>query len=356
MHMNTFNHDAFSTVMMTEVMEDYDFKPDLVGSLGLFEEVPISTTSVSVERRGNNLSIIKASPRGAPLDEGGRDERKIYLFDTVRIAKGDTIHAAEIQNMRAFGRESELETAIGFISRRQDRLIREIELTWENMMLGAVQGAVLDADGSVIVDWFAEWEITPPANINFKLNVEDTNIEGICRGIIRDMQVKSKGAFRAGSHVIALCGDEFFDGLTHHKSVRETYLNTINAQNLNQAFGVATQSALQTGSFANFAYGGITFINYRGVDNYDEKAAKGTQRAIGIKPKEAQFLPVNTEGVFQKAFAPLESFDFANTLGRPLYSMLIRDEERNFWIRPEVYSYPLFICTRPELLMKGIAQ
>jgi len=354
MHMNIFNHDAFSCVTMTRAMEDYDFKPDLVGSLGLFEEVPISTTDVSVERRGNNLSIIKSSPRGAPLDEGGREQRIIKSFGTVRLAKGDTVHAAEIQNMRAFGEESELQTAIEYISRRQDRLIADMELTWENMMLGAIQGAVLDGDGSVIVDWFAEWGMTPPDNINFKLNVADTNIEAICRGIIRDMQVKSKGAFRAGSHVIALCGDEFFDALTHHKSIRETYLNTLQAQNLNQAFGVATQSVLQSGSFANFSYGGITFINYRGVDDYDEKAAKGTQRAIGIKPKEAQFLPVGARGVFQKAFAPLESFEFANTLGRPLYSMLIRDEERNFWVRPEVYSYPLFICTRPEMLVKGV--
>jgi len=100
MHMNVFNHNAFSTVTMTEAMEDYDFKPDLIGSLGLFEDVPISTTHISVERRGNELRIIKTSPRGAPLEEAGRDQRNIRLFETSRIAKGDTISASEIQNMR----------------------------------------------------------------------------------------------------------------------------------------------------------------------------------------------------------------------------------------------------------------
>jgi len=322
----------------------------------LFEDVPISTTHISVERRGNELRLIKTSPRGAPLEEGGRDQRLIKLFETSRIAKGDTVSASEIQNMRAFGEESELQTAIEFISRQQDRLIGDIELTWENMMLGAIQGAVLDADGSILYDWFAEWGITPPASINFKLDVEDTDIEKICRDIIRDIQKKSKGAFGLGSHIIGLAGDEFFDRLTSHKTIRETYLNTVNAQNLNQNFGIATQSALQSGSYATFSYGGITFINYRGVDDYDVSAQKGTQRAIGIKPDEVQFVPVGSRGVFQKAFAPMESFDFANTIGRPLYSMLIRDEERNFWVRPEVYSYPIFICTRPEMLMKGKAQ
>jgi len=277
------------------------------------------------------------------------------LFETSRIAKGDTIHAAEIQNMRAFGEESELQTAIEFISRQQDRLIKDIELTWENQMLGAIQGAVLDADGAILHDWFAEWGITPPANINFKLNVDDTNVEEKCTKILREMQRVSKGAFGLGSHIIGLAGDEFFDRLRGHASVRETYLNTLHAQTLNQAFGVATQSVLQSGSYATFPFAGITFINYRGVDDYDEAATKGTQRAIGIKPKEVQFVPVGARGVFQKAFAPLESFDFANTMGRPLYSMLIRDDQRDFWIRPEVYSYPIFICTRPEMLMKGIA-
>jgi len=141
---------------------------------------------------------------------------------------------------------------------------------------------------------------------------------------------KSKGAFGLGSSIIGLAGDEFFDKLRGHASVRETYLNTLHAQTLNQAFGVATQSVLQSGSYATFPYAGINFINYRGVDDYDATANKGTQRAIGIKPNEVQFIPVGARGVFQKAFSPLESFDFANTIGRPLYSLLLRDEQRDF--------------------------
>jgi len=125
---------------------------------------------------------------------------------------------------------------------------------------------------------------------------------------------------------------------------------------LNQSFGVATQAALQSGYYAHFTYGGIVFINYRGVDDYDAAAADGTQRAIGIRPNEVQFFPAGARGVFQKAFSPMESFEFFNTIGRPLYSMMIRDERRDFWVRPEVYSYPIFICTRPEMLMKGVVQ
>jgi hypothetical protein len=32
---------------------------------------------------------------------------------------------------------------------------------------------------------------------------------------------------------------------------------------------------------------------------------------------------------------------------------MLRDRDRDFWVRPEVYSYPLFICTRPEMLLEA---
>lgn len=353
MHMDIFNDDAFSAVTMTQALEDYEYKPNLIGSLNLFEDVPIATTGVSVERRGNTLSIIKTSNRGEDIEEGVRDRRNLRTFESVRIAKGHTIQASEIQNLRAFGEEDELETMISYVGRYETRLVGDVELTWENMMLGAVQGVVLDADGSVIIDWYDEWGIAVPDEIDFKLDTAGTDVEKICRSVLRTMQNKAAGAWTLGTRVIGLAGDSFFDKLTGHKSVRETYLNTAQAQALNRAFGVATQMALQAGAYAVFDFGGITFINYRGVDDFDVNAEAGTKRALGIKPTKCKFLPVNAPGVFQQAFAPGEAFDFVNTIGRKLYSLMLRDEKRNFWVRPEVYSYPLFICTRPEMLLTG---
>ncbi|WP_407670314.1 major capsid protein [Paracoccus solventivorans] len=93
------------------------------------------------------------------------------------------------------------------------------------------------------------------------------------------------------------------------------------------------------------------FINYRGVDSFSDAAAHGTKSALGIRSAEARVFPVGVPGAFQRAFAPGEGFESANTIGLPLYSMLIRDTQRDHWIRPEVYSYPLFIATRPEMLL-----
>ncbi|RUX18380.1 major capsid protein [Mesorhizobium sp. M2A.F.Ca.ET.037.01.1.1] len=356
MHMDIFNDDAFSAVSMTVALEDYEFKPNLIGSMNLFTDVPIATEHVSVERRaGNVLNIIQTSERGAPLEEGKRDGRSIRKYDTSRIAKGHTIRASEISNVRAFGTESDLETMISYVGRFEQRLIGDVELTWENMQLGALQGKVLDADGSVIVDWFDEWGIDEPEEIDFALDTATTDIEQKCRGVIRIMMKAARGAWTIGTRVVGLAGDAFFDKLTAHKSVREIYLNTSQAQTLARAFGAATQSVFNAGSYAVFDYGGILFINYRGTDDFSDEATPGTKAGLGIRSTKCKFFPLNAPDVFQKAFAPGEAFDMVNTIGRPLYAMMIRDEKRNFWVRPEVYSYPLYICTRPEMLLTAKA-
>ncbi|WP_208436551.1 major capsid protein, partial [Bartonella vinsonii] len=122
--------------------------------------------------------------------------------------------------------------------------------------------------------------------------------------------------------------------LKNHRANRETYLNTALAQTLNSARGVATPSALGSGSFRSFDFAGVTFINYRSIHSYNVSAKAGTKRAIGIKPDERQFFPVDAPGVFQKPFAPGESLDFDDTVGNPLYTMLIVGHDRNAWVKP----------------------
>lgn len=358
MHMDIFNDDAFSAVSMTAALEDFEFKPNLIGSMNLFESVPIATTSVSVERRGNTLAIIPTTERGSPITEGKTDGRNIRNFNTVRIAKGHTLQASSIQNIRAFGTESELETMIAYVGRYEQKLVGDVELTWEHMKLGAVMGKVLDADGSVIIDWFDEWGIAQPAEIDFALDTADTDIEAKCREVLEVMQRNAKGAWTMGSYAVGLCGKSFFNKLTAHATIRTVYLNSQQALTLNKAFGPANGSPFGAGSYATFDYGGILFIRYREADGFDFAANEATvntkgKDSLGVQSKRCKFFPVNAPGVFQEAFAPGESWDWANTIGRPLYSLMLRDEKRNFWVRPEVYSYPLYICTRPEMLLRA---
>lgn len=42
-----------------------------------------------------------------------------------------------------------------------------------------------------------------------------------------------------------------------------------------------------------------------------------------------------------------------NTPGQDVYALIVQDKDRQAWVRPEVYSYPLFMCTRPGMLLRA---
>ncbi len=332
---DVFDSDAFSMASLTAAMEKVPHRPQLLGSLNIFDPRPVPTTKVAIEKRDNVLSLIQTSERGAPLTEHVNTKRDIRDFDTVRIAKGDTLYAQELQDVRAMGSESELQNVMSESLRRMERIRDDIELTWENMRLGAVQGIVTDADASTINNWYTDWGIAQPAEVDFALSTSTTKIRPICQDVIRAMQRAAKGAWSELTTVHALCGDDFFDALIDHDNVRGTFQNWASAQDLRE-----------NKSFRVFPYGGIFFHNYRGTDD---------MTTVAVAADKAKFFPVGATGVFQVAYSPGEFFDSVNSPGQDIYAISIPDRERNAWLRLEAYSYPLFICTRPEMLQRGTA-
>ena len=65
---------------------------------------------------------------------------------------------------------------------------------------------------------------------------------------------------------------------------------------------------------------------------------------------KAYFYPEGVEGLFEIYYAPADTFETVNTLGLPLYARAIPDRERDEWVRLEIESNPLPICTRPQVL------
>lgn len=326
-------------VEMLDAIERVTYVPQYLGSLGLFTPRPVRTESVAIEDRAGVLSIIPTTPRGAPLPQRTTEKRKIRDFRTIRIAKGDRLNASEIQNIRAFGTETEMMQAQAEVARRLSGpagLQRDLELTWENMRMGAIQGIVLDADGSTIYNWFDEWSVTAAAEIDFDLDAASPAsgvVRKKCNQVVRAMMTAAKGSWAASTRVQALAGNAFWDDLTAHVEVRQTYLNTMMAAELRQG-----------NAYESFMYGGINWTNYRGTDD-------GTTVAIGTD--KTKFFPAGAPGVFDVVYSPAETFDFVNTPGRAAYPMIIPDTDRNMYVDLELYSYPLFICTHPLMLQSA---
>lgn len=333
--LDAFNSDLFSLTSLSGKVDKLDYVPGLIGSLGIFEATPVRTRTVWVDRRAGEVNLIQTSANGAPPEELARDSRSAVPLKAVRLAKGATIYADEIASWRAFDTESEQTVVMTEYARRMARVRQDMEYTHEKHRLSALQGILLDADGSTIYNYATEFGESIPAATSFELDVNTTDVRGICNALVRSVARAAKGAWVEGrTQLHALAGDAFYDALINHPQVVDTYKNWSAAADLRQ--GTA---------FGAFTYGGITFHNYRGSDDNTE---------IAINTNQAKFFPVGAVDVFKHVMAPADEFiPYVGAPGQNIYSMNIRDKDRDAWVRNEQYSYPLFICQRPGLLRAG---
>lgn len=341
--LDVFHQDIFSEIALTTAVEKAPYKPTGIGELGVFEDDPIRTTALAIEQRQGQLVLIPFSDRGEEGTQRETEKRQARYFKVPRLMHSDTVHVYEIQNIREFGTESVLMQLQTEVARRLNGptgLISNIEYTWEFGRLAALNGQCLDATGTVVYDFFEEFGIARPNPITFNLNQTDgvaaapNSIRPLCNGIVRTMARRSQGAFTPTTQVYSLCGDEFWDALTNHPDVTRTYYNWAAAEELRK--GQAFQA---------MRFGGINWFNYRGSDD---------ATTIAVPSNSCRFFPVGAPGVFKRALAPGESAVFANQPGKPIYIQPIYDRDRQRWWKVEASSYPLHICTRPEVLQTGV--
>lgn len=337
-HMDIFNDDAFSLVSMTAAVEKMPNVPSFIRNLGIFDEEGVNTDIVSIEQKGMTLSLIPTSQRGTAPPMGSTDKRSLRHFSIPRVAKSDQVFAREVQGLRAFGTESELESVTRLIAQKLQKLRVEHAMTMEFHALGALQGILYDSDGStVIYNFFTEFGITPPTEIDFDLD----NASPAQGALMLKVNAAKRAAIRAlGATYVPgitqflwLCGDTFFDQFTTHSEVEKSYLNW-----------EAAQSLRDSKVFSTFSWGGMSWHNYQGTDD---------NSTVAIPSAKAKLVVLNAPGLYRRINGPGESMDTVNTIGLPMYANLIRDRDRDQWVQPEIFSYPLHMCTRPEVLLSG---
>lgn len=339
--MDAFRADAFSAVSLTAAVDKLGYVPQYLGTLpGLFIDTPVRTTAIWIEERSNGPALIQTTERSAPPKQRGSENRGARSFRTKTLGEGSRIMADELQGIRAFGSETETKSLMTELARRQLLIKNDIELTKENWRLGVIQGKLLDADGTTIYDWNAEFNQAQAAEINFDLqnaNPASGVLRTQCNQVVRHMKRKLQGVGGDNVRIAAVVGDKFWDAFTAHPEVRQTYLNWSAAVELRGG-----------NAWSNFQFGDISWSNYRSTDDGDTTDTP----TVGIPSTRAKFFPLNA-GIFQMAYAPAPRMEFVNTLGLPTYSWVVLDEKRDMWADVETFSYPLAVCTMPGALQSG---
>ena len=183
-------------------------------------------------------------------------------------------------------------------------------------------------------DSLDDFGIAAAPAVNFALNDPNTKVRQKCYEVITAIEDKLDAS--TYGHIHSMVGKDFWLELIEHTSVKETYLNTVQAAELRG-----------DPSVSRFEFGGITWERYRTGSKAEEDVG-----APFIGAKQAQFFPVGVPDLFLTRFAPADYLETVNTIGLPRYSRQF-EMPNGKGVNLEVQANSINLCTRPAALRQG---
>lgn len=337
MQLDVFAGDAFSMHSLTDTFIKQPYQPMRLGALKLFTEGGMRTTSLDVESMDGRLSLIQTSPRGgvAP-DPLGKNARTLRTFRAYHLERNAAIYADEIQGIRAFGSETELQQLEALVAERMGELRPMHEVTLEYHRVNALQGILLDADGATLKNLFTEFGVTQQT-LDIALATASTKVRERIVAAKRLAEDELGGAVVTGWR--GFCSSGWFDDFTSHATVTEAY---------KYQEGIRLQTDLRA---SGFRFADVDWEEYRGSVSKPDSVGGGT--AAFIPANTAWLVPITSPSIFVTRFAPADYEETVNTLGLPLYAKQTPDPSGlNKFRSINTQSNPICLCLRPRAVIK----
>lgn len=317
----------FSLETLTAAINELPHLPTQLGDAGLFDYAGVATLTVDIEKQGHTLALVPTTARGAPAQAMGRKTRNLRTFRIPHLPLADQVLADEVQGVRAFGTTDQPEPLDRRVTEVLQLGVQRLDYTLEYQRVGALKGIVYDADGSVLYNFFDEFDVAQNT-LDFELDTAATEVRTKCDEAFDLIADELGGIMVTGAD--AWVGKTFWRSLITHKTVKETYLNQSQASEL--------RSALPD----TFDFGGINFRRYRGK--------------VGATPmvadNEAYIVPRGVPQLLIGRFAPANYNETVNTIGLPLYAKGLEKRNGTGWDL-EMQSNPIHINTRPRAVIKA---
>lgn len=334
--LDIFSSNAFSLTSLTNAIETAPYKPRMLGALGLFKQMPIRTLVAWVEKKNNKLSVLNTANRGTVVDVRSATPRTAVPIAVPHVPYFQTVIADDIQGIRQFGSETELESVASYVNDQLEAMKQDHEVTHEYHRIGALKGIVLDGDGTTeIVNLFTKFGLSQTV-LNWYTN--DVSFAPHVTAVIRTIANKLGG--ETFGTILAICGNTYFDKVVGHASMTAAYERWRDGEFLRMShLGPAWYSAATAG----FGYQNVLFVNYRGQ--------------IGdlsfIEDNAAYFVPSDVEDFFEEVISPADFMETVNTRGKKFYA---RQEPLAFnkGVRLHTQSNVLALNKRPDLVVKSV--
>ena len=319
------DNSKFGVQALTTAVNKLEPGASQIRELGVFEPEYLTTTYVDIEFQDGKVHLIASKERGTDGQAVESPKRTVRTVKIPHLPIHDVIRADEVQNLRAFG-STQAATVMDKVNEKLAGGKSDIEYTREHLMLGALQGKILDADGSTILDLNTEFGVARKMQ-NFEFSNDKTQVGRVLDKLLSEQRQKFKGAQVRGW--VVYCGIEFLSALKEHKSIFEVYKRYDEAR------------AYRDGDTLNpveFVHKGIRFIEYAG--HFGSAADIAADKAI--------LLPVG-RNLFKEYFAPADMNATVNTRALPYYASREKLQHDKGWSL-HMQSNPLPIALRPELL------
>lgn len=327
--LDIFNDDAFSVASLTTSINTTPEGQSVPSDLdALFNEEGVTTTVVSIERENDSFALVPAGERGAPADVTRGAQRDMIPFNTIHLPTRGAIKADEVQNVRAFGAETEMQTVESMVASRLQKMRRRLETTIRYHRVGAVTGKIYDANGTkVLLDLYQKFNITQQT-VAFTLAADTTDVAQK----VRDAMRKSEDVIGGAGIItgwLGICGRGWYDAFVGHEKVKTAFDRWNDGQFL--------RDDLRKG----FSFGGVTWKEFYGK--------VGDTEFIGTD--DAYLIPIGIDDLFITRFSPGDYMDTVNTIGLPFYASQELMKMRK-GVDLEAQSNPLNLCTRPRAVIK----
>lgn len=327
--LDIFQDDAFSVTSLSQTITDIPDVPTKLGDKGLFQEEGISTLSFMIERQGSSIKLLPTAPRGGVREPVALGPRKLIPLMAMHIPATFSVLADEVQGVRAYGSETEVEQASTLVQRKMNVVRASMDLTHEHMRVGALKGLVTDADGSTLLDVYDAfgmtqqtqfWNIAVAANGDPKASI-----------ITLKSMIRAKMGGRSFGRIRVICSLGFFTALVQNAKMIKAW------ELWNQGAYLRTDHV----NGGDFEFAGVIF------EVYDGGTSAGDFIADGI----AYAYPEGVPGMFQSKFAPADYMETVNTQGLPFYAKM-EPMPFNKGVIGEAQSNPIHFNSLPEAVIK----
>jgi hypothetical protein len=327
--LDIFRDDAFSVTSLTDAIEKLPFVPGRLGQLGIFSPTSVATTTVVLEEREGLLDLIAPTPRGGPgetIDVAKRVARALVI---PKFEINDAIMAEEVQGVRAFGSQSQVEMLQNKVGERLVNHLQRHAVTEEYARIGAIKGIVTYKGGSTL-NLYTTFDVSAQTEVDFSFDTAaDGELRETCANVVRTISDELGGTPVSGFR--AVCGRQFFNDLIKNGEVRDTYLGWVQAEELRKGY-----------AFGGFEFGGITWEEYRGNIG-------GTSF---VHTDKCHIFPEGVPNLFRTYYGPADYIETVNTPGLSRYAKQY-EMPSGKGIHLDSQMNTLNICTRPRALVQG---